>query len=130
MGIEPTPKAWQAFVLPLYYGRPTLSFYSTFTHRPQADLRAHVRAVPFDGSKKQISVSGLLGELADPGALDHGRLSLPFGEASSLVAVRVDAAEFFPVRVVHSNEPVMMPAATIITERSFLPFLFQDSSPE
>ena len=86
-------------------------------------------AVPFDGGKQRISVSDLLGELADPGALDHGRFSLPFGEASSFVAVRVHAAEFFPVRVVHGNEPVMMPAATITAEGSFLPFLFQDLSP-
>jgi hypothetical protein len=88
-----------------------------------------VRSVPFDGGKQQISVSELLGELADPSALDYGRFSLPFGEASSFVAVRVHAAEFFSIRVVHGNEPVMVPAATITAEGSFLPFLFQDSSP-
>lgn len=41
MGIEPTPKAWQAFVLPLYYGRSlqpilTHTVYHTWPAREAA----------------------------------------------------------------------------------------------
>ena len=43
MGIEPTSKAWEAFVLPLNYARNAHGFYRKYLGPPAVDLRRPFR---------------------------------------------------------------------------------------
>ena len=110
MGIEPTPKAWQAFVLPLYYGRFAPLFYSTPPGRPTSIRPARVTP---DRPKKKFAQLNHSRYLGDAGSLYDGRPLLPFGKAGGFVVVCVHAAKPLSIRVEHGNEPVMMLATPI-----------------
>ncbi len=58
------------------------------------------------------------GNLGNTGGLYHRRAALPLRKAGSLILVRVNAAELFPVGIEDADEVVVMFAATIFAERS------------
>jgi hypothetical protein len=65
-GLEPPPTAWQAVVLPLYYGRIPERIYSTRSRPPQV---CGLRAFPL--GRRCVREGSALAELADARALDH-----------------------------------------------------------
>jgi hypothetical protein len=57
--------------------------------------------------------------LTDARRLNDGRPALALGKTRSFIFVGVHAAEFFPVRVVHGDEPMVMLPAPILAESTF-----------
>jgi hypothetical protein len=120
-GLEPPPTAWQAVVLPLYYGRETpIPVVETFIAReppwnkgrsPQvfgtpvglghkASHQALIRLIDFDNSS----------------GLHDWRLFLPLGKAGRALPVDVNPRELFSVMVVDRNLPVTVPAPPVTPE--------------
>ena len=59
------------------------------------------------------------GNLTDARRFDDGRPALALGKTRSFIFVGVHAAELFPVRVVHGDEPMVMLPAPILAESTF-----------
>jgi hypothetical protein len=100
-GIEPVPEAWQASVLPLYYGRPVLSIYSMPAVYQQAGGK---NLFPHAGSSN----------LDNSGRLHDRRPLLPGGEARGSYPIGVHTRKFLAVTVIHDYLPVTMLAPSIL----------------
>ncbi len=119
-GLEPPPTAWQAVVLPLYYGRSAYAFYSTGPARrqarPQRQTGTPRPSFPCSsGTGLWENARGLV-DLGHARRLYHRRLLLPFGELRRFGAVRVHPREFLAVMVIDGNLPVPMLAPLVFPE--------------
>ena len=121
-GLEPPPTAWQAVVLPLYYGRST---YLLIARAQNADKlvpcrtkQRHHRRCP-SAQKLRVRENGRgLDDLHDARSLHHRRLLLPLGELGGLGAVNVHARELFAIVVIDSDEPVPVLAPPVFSQLS------------
>ncbi len=113
-GLEPPPTAWQAVVLPLYYGRSqrTKRLYharqTTARHTPTFCLFSY-GSVPFRESIDLAYASGS----------DHRRLLLSLGESHGLGSVNIDAGKLLTVLVVNGHLPVPVLAPFIFAQNTF-----------
>ena len=110
-GLEPPPTAWQAVVLPLYYGRFATIFYSM---APGAGQGLAPRRSPARGG------------LADPEharELHHRGLPLALRELHGFVVIGVDAGKLLAVVIKDGYLPVPMLSALIFAELSSASFL-------
>ncbi len=128
-GLEPPPTAWQAVVLPLYYGRFVLST-SLFITRTAKFRQALPRWQRFarNGSLLQPARriapdrgGRCLSDFQYACRTDDRRLLLAFREVRGFFAVNVNAREFFAVLVVHRHLPVMVLPAFIFAQLAFFP---------
>jgi hypothetical protein len=121
-GLEPPPTAWQAVVLPLYYGRETINpVAETFIAR-ETPLNKGAKTHPFPEhsirprSKARRCSPVRLIDFDDSSRLHDRRLFLSVGEARRALPVDVNAREFFSVMVVHGNLPMTVLAAPVAPE--------------
>ncbi len=122
-GLEPPPTAWQAVVLPLYYGR---SAYLLIARAQNADKlvpcrtkQRHDRRCFPPAQKLHVRENGCgLDDLHDARSLHHRRLLLPLGELGGLSAVNVHARELFAIVVIDSDEPVPVLAPPVFSQLS------------
>ncbi len=129
-GLEPPPTAWQAVVLPLYYGRPTaFFFYSTHTERPQGRRARRGRTNPRNRSRyERGALSGRLADPDDSRSFHHGRFLLPLCKIGRLRAVGVDPGEPLAIAVEDRHLPVAVLASLVFAEFRALS-LFQGCAP-
>ena len=118
-GLEPPPTAWQAVVLPLYYGRPAGKIiYNTplgtrqGPHLTRGAARGHEPSARRAGSKD----SAWLIDFEDPGSADDRRFLLPLGKPNSPLSIDIHPGKLFAVVVIDGDLPVPMLAAFVVAE--------------
>jgi hypothetical protein len=146
-GLEPPPGAWQAPVLPLYYGRPVFGIYSTPPKTRQArrqvadnaqDETPVTRTRTGAGSPNAPRDSPLPGQghstnnlqlnLAyqdNARGLHDGRPFLPVRKSRSFGPVGVHTGELLAIAIVHGYLPVAVFATLIIAKSAAFLRLFQ-----
>jgi hypothetical protein len=87
------------------------SFYSMTARKQQAQPNPLTAAQSQTFKSHEVS-----GDLGNPGGLYHRRATLALREARGLILVRVDAAEFFSVGIIDTDEVMVMFAAAIFAE--------------
>jgi hypothetical protein len=120
-GLEPPPTAWQAVVLPLYYGREKAhreaeTFIACEARR---DKSAHARlpdVPPGKSARLRTQPWVHLIDFDDSRRLDDRRLFLPLGEACRALPIDINPREFFAVMVINGDLPMTVPAPAIAPE--------------
>lgn len=131
-GLEPPPTAWQAVVLPLYYGRSGLIFYSTLKPQLQASvlsmdptrtlpsvLRVLLANAKVLRIQKMCSSDALL-DLNNASGLYYRGPLLAVRKPLGLFLISVHAAEFFSICIVDSHEEMLVLAASIFSKSGLL----------
>src|SRR5712691_10075061 len=106
-GLEPPPTAWQAVVLPLYYGRSRLTLLIT---RGGSGHKACIVGPGLEPPPPRLT------DLNDARRLDDRRFLLPFGKFRGLGAVGVNPAKLLAVVIIDGDLPVPMFAPLVLTE--------------
>ena len=118
-GLEPPPTAWQAVVLPLYYGRISdQKFITRWRKRHKLGTEARLSARPLRAFPSA--------DLHHTRCLHYRRPLLPLRKARGLGAVGIHARKFVAIAVVHGHLIMAMLSPLIGPEcRALLLFLFQ-----
>ena len=133
-GLEPPPTAWQAVVLPLYYGRNVresggrqLVFYSTRRELQQGSNDAFVRtnAARFEKRSGNAKAFSLI-HFDDARSSHHRGPFLPLSKSLGPLAIDVHARKPLPIGVIDGYLPVSVFAAAVAVQASAL-FAFSSS---
>lgn len=119
-GLEPPPTAWQAVVLPLYYGREkgrfcSRNFYSMRTTAEQEAATQSFAGCHYVPQNTALQAVRLI-DFDDPGGLYDRRLFLSIGEARRSLPVDVNPRELLPVMVIHGDLPMTVFAAPVTSK--------------
>jgi hypothetical protein len=116
-GLEPPPTAWQAVVLPLYYGR-----FAQLRQRLEASKTFIARsAAPEQACSSIQKRRDWLIYFEDAGSAHNRGFLLPFGKARRPLAIDVHASESLPVLVVDRHLPVPV-FAPLVSAKAAAPF--------